>query len=69
MNLPTENALYRLGRRLAGFAGHYHQSNAASIHRQILDAGFRQTRMREIPAPGPLAIYWIADYRLRPSRR
>lgn len=41
MNLPTENALYRLGGRLAGFAGHYHQSNAASIHRQILDAGFR----------------------------
>jgi 2-polyprenyl-3-methyl-5-hydroxy-6-metoxy-1,4-benzoquinol methylase len=29
VSLPTENALYRFGRRLAGFHGHYHESNAA----------------------------------------
>ena len=64
VSLPTENMLYRLGRRLAGFEGHYHQSNAASIHQQILDAGFHQLRMIKIPAAGPLAIYWAVAYRL-----
>ena len=64
VSLPTENMLYRLGRRLAGFDGHYHQSNAASIHQKILDAGFQQLRMIKIPAAGPLAIYWAVAYRL-----
>lgn len=63
VSLPTENLLYRLGRRLAGFEGHYHQSNAASIHQQIQAAGFQQTRIAKIPAPGPLAIYWVVAYR------
>ena len=62
VSLPTESALYRLGRRLAGFEGHYHESNAANVHEKILAAGFRETRMRKIPAPGPLAIYWIIAY-------
>jgi len=62
VSLPTENLLYRFGRRLAGFHGHYHESNAASIHQQILGAGFRQLRMRKVPAPGPLAIYWVTAY-------
>jgi len=63
VSLPTESLLYRLGRRLAGFHGHYHESNAASIHPQILEAGFEQVRMQKIPAPGPLAIYWVIEYR------
>jgi len=64
VSLPTENMLYRLGRWLARFEGHYHQSNAAAIHQQILDAGFHQLRMIKIPAAGPLAIYWAVAYRL-----
>ena len=63
VSLPTESMLYRLGRRLAGFEGHYHHSNAASIHQEILGAGFQQLRMKKIPAPGPLAIYWVVEYR------
>jgi 2-polyprenyl-3-methyl-5-hydroxy-6-metoxy-1,4-benzoquinol methylase len=63
VSLPTESTLYRLGRRLAGFHGHYHESNAATIHAQILAAGFRQLQMQKIPAPGPLAIYWVVAYR------
>ena len=63
VSLPTENALYRFGRRLAGFKGHYHESNAPKIHREILSAGFEPTRMQKIPAPGPLAIYWVIEYR------
>ena len=64
VSLPTENRLYRLGRRLAGFEGHYHQDDAASIHRDIVDAGFVPVRREEIPGPGPMAIYWVIEYRL-----
>jgi len=64
VSLPTENRLYRLGRRLAGFHGHYHESNAASIHQQILAAGFRQIRTARVPMPGPFAIYWVTEYAL-----
>lgn len=62
VSLPTENALYRLGRRLAGFSGQYHRSNAASIDGEIRASGFRRRYRCSIPAPGPLAIYWIAEY-------
>lgn len=62
-SLPTETALYRLGRRLAGFHGEYHHSNAASIDREILRSGFERQRLDKVPAPGPLAIYWVAAYR------
>lgn len=64
VSVPTENALYRMGRRIAGFDDHYHESDAAAIHGQILRAGFRTAEMKKIPAPGPLAIYWVAAYRL-----
>lgn len=62
VSLPTENALYRLGRRLAGFSGHYHHSNAYTIHAQIVEFGFRPIEVKSIPLPGPLAIYRIAAY-------
>jgi 2-polyprenyl-3-methyl-5-hydroxy-6-metoxy-1,4-benzoquinol methylase len=62
VSLPTESLLYRIGRRLAGFHGHYHESDAATIHQQILTAGFREIQMQKIPAPGPLAIYWVIAY-------
>jgi SAM-dependent methyltransferase len=62
VSLPTENALYRLGRRLAGFSGHYHHSNAASIDQKIQAFGFRRHKLSHIPAPGPLSIYWVMEY-------
>jgi 2-polyprenyl-3-methyl-5-hydroxy-6-metoxy-1,4-benzoquinol methylase len=62
VSLPTENALYRLGRRLAGFSGHYHHSNAASIDEKICAFGFRRHKLSQIPAPGPLSIYWVMEY-------
>lgn len=65
VTLPTEGTLYRFGRRLAGFHGHYHKSNAASIHRQIVESGFEQDRLEKVPLPGPLAIYWAISYGLR----
>jgi 2-polyprenyl-3-methyl-5-hydroxy-6-metoxy-1,4-benzoquinol methylase len=65
VSLPTENLLYRIGRRLAGFEGHYHLHNARSIHQQILQAGFKETQLKKIPAPGPFAIYWVIEYQPR----
>jgi SAM-dependent methyltransferase len=62
VSLPTENALYRLGRKLAGFSGHYHHSNAASIDEKIQAFGFRRHKLSQIPAPGPLSIYWVMEY-------
>jgi 2-polyprenyl-3-methyl-5-hydroxy-6-metoxy-1,4-benzoquinol methylase len=62
VSLPTENALYRLGRRLAGFSGHYHHDNAASIDAKLQSFGFRRERRTQIPAPGPLSIYWVMEY-------
>jgi len=62
VSLPTENTLYRLGRRLAGFSGHYHHSNAASIDETIRAFGFRRHKLSQIPAPGPLSIYWVMEY-------
>ena len=64
VSVPTENALYRFGRRLAGFSGHYHHANAAAIDAAIRRSGFRRRWRAQIPAPGPLSIYWAAEYRL-----
>lgn len=63
VSLPTESGLYRLGRRLAGFHGHYHHADAASIDRAIEAYGFRRERLEKVPFGGPLAIYWVASYR------
>jgi 2-polyprenyl-3-methyl-5-hydroxy-6-metoxy-1,4-benzoquinol methylase len=62
VSLPTENRLYRFGRRLAGFQGHYHHDDAKSIDRAIRQTGFRRRSRSSIPLPGPFAIYWVADY-------
>jgi hypothetical protein len=61
VSLPTENALYRLGRRIAGFSGHYHHANAASIDRDIRRFGFERRWRAQIPAPGPFCIYWALE--------
>ena len=63
VSLPTENAAYRFGRRLAGFSGHFHVHNAASIDGRIQAFGYTRERLEHIPAPGPLSIYWVAEYR------
>jgi predicted TPR repeat methyltransferase len=64
VTLPTEGVLYRFGRRLAGFSGHYHHSHASSIDAEIRERGFLRTHVSKIPLGGPFAIYWCADYRV-----
>jgi SAM-dependent methyltransferase len=62
VSLPTENRAYRFGRRLAGFDGHFHLHDAASIDGVIRANGFRGVSSSMIPLPGPLAIYLVARY-------
>lgn len=62
VSLPTENAAYRFGRRLAGFDGHFHVHNAATLDVTIRNSGFVASRSSHIPLPGPLSIYFVARY-------
>lgn len=62
VSLPTENAAYRFGRLLAGFSGHYHHSNAATLDGELRRLGWKRTWRKHIPAPGPLCIYWAVEY-------
>jgi 2-polyprenyl-3-methyl-5-hydroxy-6-metoxy-1,4-benzoquinol methylase len=50
---PTENRLYRLGRRIAGFQGHYHRANIYQLEGAIRER-FEFVRLRAIPAGIPL---------------
>jgi len=57
---PTENVLYRFGRRIIGFSGEYHHRDIQDILSDVREAGFRIARRRRWPAPGPFCLYVIA---------
>jgi SAM-dependent methyltransferase len=61
---PTENVLYRLGRRLAGFDGHYHVQTIYDIERQA-EAAF-QRRARSLQPMG-VPLFALSVWRVRPS--
>lgn len=65
VSLPTENALYKFGRKLAGFSGHYHKSNAASVTQHIQSAGWLLDWQKHIPLPQPAAIYFVGVFSVR----
>lgn len=69
ITLPTENMLYRFGRRLAGFSGHYHESDARAVDRVLRGSGFRRVKKRSIPLGGPFSIYWVLEYVLEERAR
>lgn len=58
---PTENALYRLGRKLIGFSGDYHVTTIADLLAEIPAAGFVPRFERRYPLPGPACLYRIAS--------
>jgi len=51
---PTENRLYKLGRRLAGFSGHYHVRNIYDIETQCQNVGLQKEAMKTLYWPIPL---------------
>ncbi|UCE87526.1 MAG: hypothetical protein JSU66_07370 [Deltaproteobacteria bacterium] len=50
---PTENALYRLGRRIAGFDGHYHKVTIYDIER-VLAKRLECVHVQRVPLALPL---------------
>ena len=51
---PTENVWYKLGRKLAGFSGHYHVKNIHQIEREFGAIGFSAEKVRTLYYPFPL---------------
>lgn len=66
---PTENALYRFGRALAGFGRrpHYHQTDITAVHDAVVRdrAGFRVVAHRTLPLPRVIEAFHVYAY-LRP---
>jgi SAM-dependent methyltransferase len=59
---PTENALYRLGRRIAGFSAHYHKTTIREIE---LAAASQMRRVAVASLPSPVSpLFRISGWRL-----
>lgn len=63
VSLPTENLAYKVGRKLAGFEGDYHEHDAHSIDRLLQRRGWRPSGRKHVPVRGPACIYLVAAYR------
>jgi hypothetical protein len=61
---PTENGLYRFGRRVAGFKGHYHHTNIHDIE-QVIAA--RMINRARLTVPAGLPLLSVSTWSLRPS--
>jgi SAM-dependent methyltransferase len=64
---PTENALYKFGRLLAGFGGKggYHRTDIFGVHEAIVRAGFRVVARRVLPLPRIVEAFYIYAYARR----
>jgi 2-polyprenyl-3-methyl-5-hydroxy-6-metoxy-1,4-benzoquinol methylase len=56
---PTENRLYALARRIAGFSGRYHHRNIFDIMRDVRAVGLITDKSVSLPMPGPGALFVI----------
>ncbi|MBN2578381.1 MAG: methyltransferase domain-containing protein [Pirellulales bacterium] len=63
---PTENWLYRLGRRIVGFSGDYHVTTVRHVFQDAAAVGLRQVQAAAFPLPGPACLFRIAAF-ARPS--
>ncbi|MBF0342058.1 MAG: methyltransferase domain-containing protein [Magnetococcales bacterium] len=57
---PTENLLYRIGRRIAGFSGHYHQTNIGNIEQTLAR---HLVRIRQKTVPWGIPLFSITAWR------
>jgi 2-polyprenyl-3-methyl-5-hydroxy-6-metoxy-1,4-benzoquinol methylase len=57
---PTENALYRLGRRIAGFSGHYHKTTIYEIEKVAAE---RLTLLRRRSLPLGIPMFSVSCWR------
>ncbi len=63
---PTENWLYRLGRRVVGFSGEYHHRNIHDIFRLAKECNLTKKRQRSWPLPGAAALFECGYFTLQP---
>jgi 2-polyprenyl-3-methyl-5-hydroxy-6-metoxy-1,4-benzoquinol methylase len=45
---PTENILYKIGRKMAGFSGHYHVRNIYHIEHVLADKGMKKKKLKKL---------------------
>ena len=57
---PTENSLYRLGRRIAGFDGHYHQTDITAINQLAAE---RLRTVARLQGPFCLPLFVVSAWR------
>ena len=63
---PTESSLYKLGRRIAGFSGHYHHSNIYDIEK-LVEPHARLVAVKQVPIVGTL--FRVTAWTLRDAGR
>ena len=51
---PTENWMYKLGRRIVGFSGHYHVTAIAQMLSRRPRGGLHRSRIKKLPAARPV---------------
>lgn len=61
---PTENAFYRIARKISGFSGHYHLRDIFEIQAGLRSVGFIETNRSWLPLPGFLALFSIVQYKV-----
>jgi 2-polyprenyl-3-methyl-5-hydroxy-6-metoxy-1,4-benzoquinol methylase len=54
---PTETAVYRLARRVAGFSGDYHHSNVFDLEVILAELGWQRRQIVELPAWLPIVLF------------
>lgn len=57
---PTENFMYRLGRRLAGFSGHYHKTTIHQINHYV---DGKMTLMKRLRLPHGLSLFVLSCWK------
>lgn len=62
---PTESPLYRLGRLLAGFKGHYHKTNIYHIENLFRDKGLKNLSVKKLYFP--FVLFRISTWRYYPD--
>lgn len=60
---PTETAVYRLARRVAGFSGDYHHRDIFDIEAILLESGWQRQDVIELPGWLPIVLFRISVWR------
>jgi len=65
---PTETAIYRLARKIAGFTGEYHVRTIFDIEAMITTAGLLPRQLRTLPGPPLPTLFRVTRYQRADGR-